>query len=224
MPSRTLAAATVFIPVMGALAGGFANHRPAPVALRLSVATLHAAVLTAPRAASDSEDSPYLLVTVAGPRGTSTIHLPASGQLRIRRDEALGARALTDVQLEPNDSIRVLISVLEGRHTRATDADSAARASEHVALAAGSARLRDLFAALFPVTSRGDHWLGSALLIVTNENGSPYWRTLDCVATCKVIAPPAARALDATSPVAGVVELSGGGATYHLQVHALRAP
>jgi hypothetical protein len=62
------------------------------------------------------------------------------------------------------------------------------------------------------------------MLVVTNENGPAYWRTLECVATCKVLTPPDARALDAKSPVAGVVELSGGGATYHLQVHVARAP
>jgi len=225
MTTSRFAAAKVFIPILAVLTAGDASHRPAPVTLQLSVATLHAAALTSPRAASDSEDAPYLLVVVAGPHGTtSIIHLPERGHLRIRRDEALGARALTDVRLESRDSIRVLISVLEGRHTHAADEDSAAKSSAHVAVASTSSRLKELFAALFPVTSRGDRWLGSAMLVVTNENGPAYWRTLECVATCKVLTPPDARALDAESPVAGVVELSGGGATYHLQVHVARAP
>ena len=225
MASRNFAAATVFIPILGALAARSANHRAAPAALRLSVATLHAAALTSPRAASDSADNPYLLVAVAGPGGqTSTMHLPETGHLRIHHDEALGARPLTDVRFEPGDSIRVLISVLDAKSARAADEDSAARASGSVATSGSSTRLKQLFAALFPVTSRGDHWLGSAMLTVTNENGVLYWRTLDCIATCRVVTPPVARALEVGSPVAGVVELSGGGATYHLQLHARRAP
>src|SRR5690242_18654069 len=122
MASRNIAAAKVFIPVLGVLAARFASHRPPPVTLQLSVATLHAAALTSARAASDSEDHPYLLVAVAGPRRqTSILRLPESGHLRIRRDEALGARPLTKLQLDPNDSIRVLISVLEGRKTVPAD-------------------------------------------------------------------------------------------------------
>jgi len=224
MASRQFAAARVFIPVLGVLAARVASrHAATPV--RLSVATLHAAALTSPRAPNDSLDHPYLLVAIAGSHGqTSTIHLPESGHFQISHGEALAAGPLTDVRLEPNDSIRVLISVLAGPTMRSADEDSAARASREVSRAGASVRLKELFAALFPVTSRGDHWLGSALLLVTNENGTPYWRTLECVATCKVLTPPGPRALGTDAPVVGVVELSGGGATYHLQVHAARAP
>ncbi|HST07090.1 MAG TPA: hypothetical protein VLJ83_02920, partial [Gemmatimonadaceae bacterium] len=48
-----------------------------PTTVHVSVATLHAAALTAPRAATDSVDGPYFLVSVVGPKSkSSTIHLP----------------------------------------------------------------------------------------------------------------------------------------------------
>ena len=67
--------------------------------------------------------------------------------------------------------------------------------------------------------------LGSAALLPTNEGGITYWRSLECVATCPVLeAPPSTPLgpLDA-GPVSGVIELSGGGGTYHLQLHGQRA-
>ena len=67
--------------------------------------------------------------------------------------------------------------------------------------------------------------LGSISLLITNEAGTVFWRRLDCVATCKVLNPPAAAGLAAGGPpVGGVVEFSGSGGTYHLALQARRAP
>jgi hypothetical protein len=175
----------------------FSSSRPAtqhaPTRLQVTLATLHAAALTAPRPAADSVDEPYLLVSIQGPRTkTETMHLPATGHLTIHEDEALGARPLVDLNLEPGDSVRLLVSVLEAKKVKPSD----------------EPRL-----------------LGSARLLLTNEEGATYWRALECVATCKVLSGGAAVALPASGAahVAGVVELSGAGATYHMQLQAQRA-
>lgn len=199
------------------------QHR-VPTTVRLSLATLHAAELTTPRAAMDSADAPYLLMSIRGPRATSTtIRRPELGQLRVRRDEALGARPLTEVSLEPGDSVRVLVSVLEGLNARANDEMAAAAASTR-ALAQPSGLAERVTSALSPLARNGGHWLGSVTLLLTNDDGALYWRELDCVATCKVLSGAAATRLPAASDssVAGVVELTGGGATYHLKLQAAR--
>jgi hypothetical protein len=159
--------------------------------LRLTLATLHAASLTAPRAATDSVDGPYFVVSILGPRDMEkSIRLPESGHLLIHQDEALGARPLVDLNLSPGDTVRVLVSVL-----------------------------------LSPFVAKDDpRPLGSATLLLTNEGGTMYWRALECVETCKVLSGSAATNFAARGgrPVAGVVELSGSGATYHMQLQAQR--
>src|SRR4051812_31225223 len=100
----------------------FISSDHAPTKLRVTLATLHAASLTAPRPASDSVDEPYLLVSVLGPQAkTATIHLPPTGNLTIHEDEALGARPLVDLNLEPGDTVGLLVSVLEGKRVKASD-------------------------------------------------------------------------------------------------------
>jgi hypothetical protein len=167
----------------------------APAKIHVTLATLHAAELTAPRAANDLADEPYFIVSIRGPRTkTGTIHLPLTGHLTIHRDQALGARPLVDLSLQPGDSVKLLVSVLASKTVH--------RSNE------------------------GAHWLGSANLLLTNDNGTLYWRSLECVATCKLLKGGAAMALGAAGakPVAGVVELSGSGGTYHMQLEAQRAP
>jgi hypothetical protein len=191
--------------------------------LRLTLATLHAAVLTTPRAAADSVDGPYFLVSVLGPHAkASTIQLPASGHLRIHRDEALGARPLIDLSLEPGDSVRLLVSVLAGEKVQASDEAAAAAASTSALSQPSAAWANTVTSALAPITKGGARWLGSATLLVTNDGGTTYWRSLECVATCKVLSGAGAAPLSA--PVAGVVELSGGGATYHMQLQGQQTP
>jgi hypothetical protein len=190
--------------------------------LRLTVATLHAAALTAPRAATDSVDGPYYLVSILGPRTkTETIHLPASGHLVIHRDEALGARQLVDLSLEPGDSVQLLISVLEGKEVKSSDEAAAAVASTKALSQSIDARRATIASALSPIIANDRaHWLGSATLLLTNENGTLYWRSLECVTTCKVLSGSTDTAIPTRSGagVAGVVELSGSGGTYHMQL------
>jgi hypothetical protein len=193
-------------------------------AVHFTIATLHAAALTTPTGTADTEDSPYLLVSVLGPGSeSSSLHLPSTGHLSIHLDEAIGAGPLTDLNLQPGDSVRLLVSVLEGKEVRLPEETQAAANSANALSQLSSDRASTLAAALAPVTQKG-HWLGSAALLVTNENGAIYWRGLDCIATCKVLNPPAGTVLESgAKPVAGVVELTGGGGTYHLQLQSQRA-
>jgi hypothetical protein len=204
--------------------GGSKPQPPAPTEVRLSIATLHAAALTTARAAGDSTDSPFLLVSILGPRGS--LHaspVPTTGELTIHLDEALGARPLTDLQLQPGDTVRLLVSVLEGTRVEQAEESKAVASSTKALSQNGDARASLLASALSPITKAGAHWIGSASLLVTNEGGTAYWRALDCIATCKVVKAPAG-ALEPKGghPVAGVVELSGNGGTYHLQLQGER--
>ena len=158
-----------------------------PEKVQLNIATLHAAALTTSRAAADSTDSPFFVVAIIGPGANTRTMVPEGGQQLIHRDEAIGARPLTELSLASGDSVQVLVSVLEN-------------ATSQIA---------------------GAHWIGSASLLLTNENGSVFWRRLDCVASCKVLTAPATTALS-TQAFGGVVELSGNGGTYHLALRANR--
>ncbi|HSQ32835.1 MAG TPA: hypothetical protein VLN49_23425 [Gemmatimonadaceae bacterium] len=197
---------------------------PAPTEVRLSIATLHAAALTKARAAGDDTDSPFLLMSIIGPGGSvRESNVPTTGQLTIHLDEALGARPLTDLQLQPGDTVRLLVSLLEGPRTGQSEESKVAASSTKALTQDGDARASLLASALSPVTRAGAHWIGSASMLVTNENGTVYWRALDCIATCKVLKGPAG-ALEPTGgrPMAGVIELSGDGGDYHLQLQGER--
>jgi hypothetical protein len=203
--------------------------RPAPshagTKVRLTLATLHAAALTTPRAQTDSVDAPYFLVSVLGPRTkTETIHLPDTGHLVIHEDEALGARPLVDLSLEPGDSVRLLVSVLEGKKVAAPVEVAAAAASTKALSLATKAPADIVSSALAPVTTDGARWLGSATLLLTNEAGTIYWRALECVASCKILSGGAAAAFASPSgkAVSGTVELSGSGGTYHMALKGQR--
>jgi hypothetical protein len=227
MSSRIAARLSVLLPLLSFAPGRFMPPIPAPTNLRLTLATLHAAALTAPRGASDSLDAPYFLVSILGPRAsTETIHLPAAGHLRIHQNEALGARPLVDLNLQPGDTVRLLVSVLEGAKVHGPDEAAAATASTKALSQPMAARVGILSAALAPITRDGAHWLGSATLLLTNEGGTMYWRALECVATCSVLSGGDATAFPAAdaAPLAGVVELSGGGGTYHMQLQGQRTP
>jgi hypothetical protein len=197
----------------------------AEATVQLNVRTMHAAALSTARSASDAVDAPYLLVSTLGPRDTrAASRLNADSAHRmIRLDQALSPQPLSTLRLQPGDSVRVLVSLMEG-DSRAGAADDAAANASLTALASASAqRVTDLQRALAPLASRGDHWLGSAMLLVTNEGGKTYWRTLDCLASCKVLSRPTSPEL-AAAPTAGVLELTGAGATYHMQLSGQRAP
>lgn len=224
--STALVRLSVLVPVLG-----FAAHRPVPshtaTKVHLTLATLHAAALTAPRPATDSVDGPYFLVSIVGPRTkTATLHLPETGHLIIHEDEALGARGLTDVSLEPGDSVQVLVSVLEGKKVADSEETAAAAASTKALTQPAAERATALGSALAPLTKDGAHWLGSATLLLTNEGGTTYWRALECVATCKVLAGAESTALPAptSKAIGGVVELFGAGGTYHMNLKGQLAP
>jgi hypothetical protein len=225
MPLSTFVRSIFFLPFFTVPA--YRSQSPAAGKVQLTLATLHAAALTSPRPSSDSVDAPYYLVSVLGPRAKSeTLHLPTSGHLLIHQDEALGARPLIDLSLEPGDSIRVLVSVLEGKSVQASEETTAATASTNALSQPASARVAAVSSALSPVLSGNRaRWLGSATLLLTNEAGTIYWRALECLATCKVLSGAGAAALPAESGahVSGVVELSGAGGTYHMQLQGQRA-
>ena len=195
----------------------------ADATVRLDVATIHAAALSSPRAAADSSDAPYILIATLGPGGSRRAsRLPADSAHRvIRHDEALKPQPLTTLRLRPGDSVRVLVSLLEGASGAGPADDAAASASAAAITAAGTQQLAALRQALAPLTGRGDKLLGAAIFLVTNEGGAAYWRSIDCVATCTVLNRPATPELAAT-PAASVLELTGAGATYHMQVSGRR--
>ena len=191
--------------------------------VELSIATLHAAALTSPNTPRDSVDAPYLLVSVIGPHTKShALTLPAEGHWRVHRDEALGARPLETLRLGDGDSVRVLVTVMEGgRADRSAEGRAAAEAASEPAANARQ-RSQIVSAAVEPLVSGGARWIGSATLLLTREAGVSYWRGLDCVTSCKIISGGASASLNAADAAAssGVIELSGGGATYHLKLEA----
>jgi hypothetical protein len=172
-------------------------------------------------------DGPYFLVSILGPHAKAgTIHLPTKGHLTIHEDEALGARDLVDLDLEAGDTVRLLVSVLEGKTTSDSQEIAAASASIPALSQPLAAREAIVSSALAPVKKDGAHWLGSATLLLTNEAGIIYWRALECVSTCNVLSGAGSNAFAASGSgkIAGVVELSGSGATYHMQLQGQRAP
>jgi hypothetical protein len=114
--------------------------------------------------------------------------------------------------------------VLEGPGEQQSDEAQAATASTKALAQSAESRTSVLSPALASLTEHGAHWIGSVALLLTNESGATYWRTLECVATCKVLKAPAGAALvaEAAAPNTGVVELSGNGGTYHLQLQGNR--
>ena len=198
-----------------------------PEKVQLTIATLHAAALTTARAPEDSLDAPFFVMSVIGPHAGASAILPEGAPLTIRRDQALGARPLTELSLADGDSVQVLLSVLENATEKGADRLRAIGLTRARAATMSSAERVDRVTRLIaPFVDQGAHVLGSASLIVTNERGATYWRSLECIASCKVLSGPAATPLSAASgqPSAGTLELSGHGGTYHLALQARLAP
>lgn len=185
--------------------------------LQLTATTLHAAALTTARASGDTTDAPYVLVSISQGRSISaSLRLPSTGHLAIHLDEALGARPLTELTLSPGDSARLLVTVLEDPKVRAAEEATASDAGVAALRESGQARAQKVGEALAPLVRHGAHWIGSAVLVVTNDGGTTRWRALECVATCRVLRGPNGAAKDA-----GVVELTGAGGDYHLQLNGV---
>ena len=234
MQTTTVSFCCVSLGCLLALGIGRTPHREPPAQLALDLTTIHAAVLSSARSPADSADTPYLLVSILGTGGRTQAHaLPAGGHWTMRGNEAITGMSIATISLEPGDSVRVLLSVLE---------DSVAHPEELQAATATSSAMASVSAlqtpplpslvtrTLAPLTSRGAYWLGSASLLLTNEGGTTYWTSLDCIASCVVVRPPAqggSRAVlaeSAAQPASGLVELSGASGTYHFLVALRRVP
>lgn len=193
--------------------------------VQLTIATLHAAALTTSRAAGDTTDAPFFVVSVLGPRTNSNGILADASRPKVRRDEALGARPLTELSLADGDSVQVQISVLENAKAEKLDDSRIAAAASTTRARSVTESAKQATQLVAPLVQDGAHWIGSVNLLVTNEGGSVYWRRLECVASCTVLTAPATTAMPAASAqLAGVVELTGNGGTYHLALRANRAP
>jgi hypothetical protein len=205
---------------------GISAASPPPGKVRLTIATLHAAALTTARAPGDSLDAPFFVMSVIGPHAGTPAILPEDAPLKIRRDEALGARPLTELSLADGDSVQVLLSVLENATEKGADRLHAADASKDAHALSAAERVEQMTRLLAPFVDQGAHVLGSASLLITNEGGTIYWRSLDCIASCKVVSAPATTPLLATTaqPSGATLELSGHGGTYHLALQARRDP
>jgi hypothetical protein len=235
MTPRTLTAWSAAFGSLVALGIGRVTLAPPAAQLALDLTTLHAATLSAARTASDSSDDPYLLVSVLGSAGRAESHeLPANGHWALRQDGAIGKTPITTLSLQPGDSIRVLLSVLEdgARSTEELSVATAATSSmaDHGSLfrPPGAALVTPTLA---PLTTHGAHWLGSVSLLLTNEGGTTHWSSLDCVSTCAVLRSPVPAGTGsaviqetAAQATSGVVELSGASGTYHLQLAVRRVP
>lgn len=197
----------------------------APAKLQFTLQTVHAAALTAARGAGDANDHPYLLLSVAGP-GTmvAATPFPATEPMTIKLDEALPARALHTLSLEDGESVRLVLSAMEGPRGSATEEAEAATVAAGIARQASDKRAEALAFALTPLTSKGASLLGAAILVVANEGGTLYWRALDCVTTCSVLTAPTGAALQGNATNQGVLELTGAGGTYHFNLIGRRLP
>lgn len=218
MSMRTCLLSTILLATLTAVPGAARQPHPAALSVQVNVATLHAAALTTARGGDDRADQPYLLASMLG-SGTAatTARLPSDGHLSIQLDEAVSTRPLASLSLAPGESARLVIAAIEGPRVDValeTRVATAFRARVGETPAALGARLAAVMA---PLTERGDHWLGSALLDVSNEAGALKWRTFACLATCEVLSAPEAAPAPGT-PLSGVLELTGAGGTYHLKL------
>lgn len=218
---------SVVLSLLGILSAGTADPDSlhAPARLQLTVATIHAAALTAPRGATDSLDHPYLLASRVGPGpATATGRLPLASHFAIRADQALGAEPLLTLELAPGDSVQLLLSLLENPEVRLPDEARLAESSTAVLAQPGDGRGAALSARMAPAVASGTQWLGSLTVVLTNEGGTLRWRALDCAVTCSVLAAPDAAEIVPAPAAGGVVELTGAGGTYHLNLRAQRLP
>jgi hypothetical protein len=65
--------------------------------------------------------------------------------------------------------------------------------------------------------------IGSFKLVLTNAADALTWKSLECTSTCSVLTNPASRVVAPSgAPVGGVVELTGAGGTYHVNLQGSR--
>ena len=196
---------------------------PAPSHVSISLATLHAAALTTARGSTDQADAPYFLVSVVGPRVSSSARLPAGARFGIVNNGIVQPTELQRLELAPGDSVRVVISVLEAESGELAPETDAAKAATLALSGLPRPLLDPAGPALGPTVAglqgAGAHWIGAVSLLLTNEGGSPYWRRMECAQDCEVLQGlPGAAGAALTGPVNGVFELRGAGGTYHMQL------
>lgn len=225
----TIGVASAVIASVGFAAARTSRPSSSAVAaeVRLDMATLHAAALSAARSARDTADAPFLIVTVLGSNSVQTAkQLPAANKhWAILRNEAKPAAPLTSLTIAPGDSVRVLFTLLESDEVNAADEAVISKALTQMKRAPD---VKALGSALTPLTNRGTHWLGSAAMLLTNEGGTTFWRALDCVSTCEVSSSPVQSggtelSTQQSAGLSSIVELTGNGAVYHLKVTATRS-
>lgn len=223
MTTSTLLLSSALAPLLAALLSS--GPPAAPAKLQFTLQTVHAAALTKARAADDAKDEPYLLLSVAGP-GTAiaAMPFPAGEPMSIKFDQALPARALHTLSLEDGESVRVVLTALEGPRGSAAEEAEAATVAAGITRQASDKRAEALAFALTPLTSKGASLLGAAILVVANEGGTLYWRALDCVTTCSVLTAPTGAALQGNATNQGVLELTGAEGTYHFNLIGRRVP
>ena len=215
---RPLVLPAILLAILAAAPRAALQPGPAALPVQVTVATLHAAALTSARGADDRADQPYLLASILGPgTATSTARLPNDGHLSIQLDEAVSARPLVSLSLAPGENARVVIAALEGSRIDLALEGRGATAATVRPDETPSALGARLGAVMAPLTAREDHWLGSALLDIGNEAGTLRWRTFACLASCEVLSAPDPSTAPG-APLAGVLELTGSGGTYHLKL------
>ena len=230
---------TVAVTALSSLA--FAPSKPvssaihvAPAEVALDMGLLHAAALSTARSAGDTLDAPFLWVTVFGSDvKQASQQIPSAGKRwSIRLNEAKAAASLGLISVAPGDSVRVLFTLLEGDQSSATDEATASNALGKLKLRSDARSLPEnsasVAATLNPLTKKGTHWIGSATMLLTNENGKTYWRAMDCISTCSVLNSPvqgngSELAVQSAEGLSAVLELTGNAATYHLKVTAKRS-
>lgn len=216
------AAATTLLGTLLGLLGGAPASRPSAATIKVDIATLHAAALTKARTSTDASDGAYLLVSIVGPGSTSeSVHLPDGAHVTLQENQAIAPMKLSTFVLEPGDSVRMVVSILEADQLSLPEELQAAVATTSAMSASRAKPGADLVTtALAPLTALQAHWIGSASLLLTNEGGTARWSGFDCLKSCSVLQPVSEGALaeNATRAAAGVVEMSGSAGTYHMQV------
>jgi hypothetical protein len=217
---KTAAATTLLGSALG-LFGAAPTPQRAAATIKVDIATLHAAALTKARASGDASDGAYLLVSIVGPGTTSqSLHLPDGAHVTLQENQAIPPMKLSTLTLEPGDSVRVIVSILEADQPSLPEELQAAVATTAAMAQSGARPSSDLVTtALAPLTALQAHWIGSASLLLTNEGGTAHWRGFDCLKSCSVLQPVSDGTLaESATQAAGVVELSGSSGTYHMQV------
>ena len=187
--------------------------------VQVGFTTFHVAGLTTPRAAADSSDAPFFLVSVVGGGARRDTMVPGAGHWVVRLDGVIPPGGLTELTLGDADSAYVEVAVLEHGDTAAYRRLTTAPAAN----GDGVAPSKDDPAGrrIAPMTRAGAHHVGSVRLLLRRTGGVTYWQRLECTVTCRILGAPTDAPL--TQPAAGVVELTGAGGVYHLQLRASRA-